>query len=291
MQKRNVVVIGANGQLGSDISAYFSSRCALIGLTHEQIEIANLDKTREVLKTLHPDVVINTAAYHNVPKCEEDPLRSFEINGLGALNLAKLSVEQNFKLVHYSTDYVFDGAKGRPYVESDCPNPLNVYALTKLDGEKLIQNYGERYFIIRIAGIYGLTPCRAKGGNFIDTMVKAAASRPLVKVVDDEVLTPTSTEEIARNTWALIQTEAYGLYHMTAQEAVSWYEFARVIFDELNFKTPLESCSASEFPSPVKRPMYSALENGNLKKLNLDLMSHWKPALIEYLKQYKTQRG
>jgi 6-phosphofructokinase 1 len=103
-------------------------------------------------------------------------------------------------------------------------------------------------------------------------MVKAAAARPLVKVVDDEILTPTSTQEIARNTWELIQTEAYNLYHMTAQEAVSWYAFARVIFDELNLKTPLESCSASEFPSPVKRPLFSALENGNLKKQNLDGM-------------------
>ncbi len=290
MQKLKVVVVGANGQLGSDISAYFSSRCELSGLTHEQIEITNLDNVRNVLSALTPDVVINTAAYHNVPKCEEDPLRSFEINGLGALNLARLSEELSFKLVHYSTDYVFDGAKGKPYLEDDCPNPLNVYALTKLDGEKLIQNYSERYFILRVAGIYGLTPCRAKGGNFIDTMVKASAARPLVKVVNDEVLTPTSTQEIARNTWELIQTDAYNLYHMTAQEAVSWYDFARVIFDELDLKTPLESCSASEFPSPVKRPLYSALENGNLKKQNLDLMSHWRTALSEYLQLYKKVR-
>ncbi len=290
MQKLKVIVIGANGQLGSDISAYFAERCALTGLTHEQIEITNIDNVRGVLSALNPDVVINTAAYHNVPKCEEDPLRSFEINGLGALNLAKLSAELKYKFVHYSTDYVFDGAKQQPYLESDCPNPLNVYALTKLDGEKLIQNYSTQYFIIRVAGIYGLTPCRAKGGNFIDTMVKAATARPLVKVVDDEILTPTSTQEIARNTWELIQTEAYNLYHMTAQEAVSWYEFARVIFDELNLKTPLESCSASEFPSPVKRPFYSALENGNLKKQNLDLMSHWKSALVDYLNQYKSHR-
>ena len=280
-----VAVIGANGQLGSDIVEYFSPKCEVTALTHEDIEITNLDNSREVLNTLQSDVVINTAAYHNVPKCEEDPIRSFEINGQGALNLAKLSEEQNFKLVHYSTDYVFDGIKKKPYVESDCPNPLNVYALTKLDGEKLIQNYCEQYFIIRVAGIYGKTPCRAKGGNFIDTMIKVAASRPLVKVVNDEILTPTSTKEIARNTYDLIQTDAFNLYHMTAQEAVSWYDFAKVIFKELKLNTPLEPCTVDDFPSPVKRPTYSALENENLKKINLDKMRHWKEALVHYLKK------
>jgi len=280
-----VAVIGANGQLGSDIVEYFSSKCEVTALNHQDIEITNFNNSREVLNTLQPDVVINTAAYHNVPMCEEDPVRSFEINGLGALNLAKLSADQNFKLVHYSTDYVFDGMKKKPYVESDCPNPLNVYALTKLDGEKLIQNYCDQYFIIRVAGIYGKTPCRAKGGNFIDTMIKVAGSRPLVKVVNDEILTPTSTEEIARNTYALIQTDAFNLYHMTAQEEVSWYDFAKVIFAELNLKTPLESCTVDDFPSPVKRPTYSALENENLKKINLDQMRHWKEALLYYLKK------
>lgn len=278
-----VAVIGANGQLGSDIVAHFSDKCDVVPFTHAQIEITDLDQNREVLSSIQPDVVINTAAYHNVPKCEQDPTRSFEVNGLGALNLAKLSADQNFKLVHYSTDYVFDGAKQKPYTESDCPNPLNVYALTKLDGEKLIQNYCERFFIIRVGGIYGKTPCRAKGGNFIDTMVKAAASRPVVKVVRDEILTPTSTKEIARNTFELIQTDAFNLYHMTAQEAVSWYEFAKVIFEELNLRTPLESCTVDDFPSPVKRPTYSALENARLKHIALDHMSHWKDALIQYL--------
>lgn len=280
-----VAVIGANGQLGSDIVAHFSNKCEVISLNHAQIEITNLDQSRKILNTIQPDVVINTAAYHNVPKCEEDPARSFEINGVGALNLAKLSADQDFKWVHYSTDYVFDGTKKKPYIESDCPNPLNVYALTKLDGENLIQNYCERFFIIRVAGIYGKTPCRAKGGNFIDTMIKAAASRPLVKVVQDEILTPTATTEIARNTFELIRTDAYDLYHMTSQEAVSWYEFARVIFKELSLKTPLDSCSVKDFPSPVKRPTYSALENANLKQINLDRMSHWKDALIHYLRQ------
>jgi dTDP-4-dehydrorhamnose reductase len=279
-----VAVIGANGQLGADIVEYFSQKCEVVPLTHQDIEITDIDQSRRVFEELKPDVVINTAAYHNVPKCQEEPLRSFQINAQGALNLAKLSTERHFKLAHYSTDYVFDGQKKSPYWESDCPNPLNIYALTKLDGEKLIQNYSEKYFIIRVAGIYGKTPCRAKGGNFIDTMVKLDADRPLIHVVDDEILTPTSTMEIARNTYDLLLTEAYDLYHMTAQEAVSWYRFAKVIFEELNLKTPLKPCTVADFPSPVKRPAYSALENGNLQKINLDQMNHWKEALVYYLR-------
>jgi len=278
-----VAVIGANGQLGSDIVEYFKDKSEVVALTHADIEIAAMDSAREVLTNLKPDVVINTAAFHNVPKCEEDPPASFKINGLGALNLAKLSEDLHFKLAHYSTDYVFDGAKQQPYVESDCPNPLNVYALTKLDGEHFIKAYSEAHFILRVSGIYGKTPCRAKGGNFIDTMRKAAANRPLVKVVRDEVLTPTSTAEIARNTWELIQTDAYGLYHMTAEGQCSWYEFAQVIFNKLNLQTPLESCTVDEFPSPVKRPFYSVLENAELKTIGLNRMAHWKEALETYL--------
>ena len=280
-----VAVIGANGQLGSDIVEYFSDKCTVTSLNHSDIEITDFENSKEVLTGFNPDIVINTAAYHVVPKCEEEPLQAFAINGNGPLNLAKLSETLGFKLAHFSTDYVFDGAKGKPYVETDCPNPLNVYAQTKLDGENLIRNYCDTHFVIRVAGIYGKTPCRAKGGNFIDTMRKAAASRQIVKVVNDEVLTPTPTTEIARNTYELLQTDAYGLYHMTSQQEVSWYEFAKVIFRELGLTTPLESCTVDDFPSPVKRPTYSALENNNLKKINLDLMSHWEKALINYLKQ------
>jgi len=224
-----VAVIGANGQLGSDIVARFSDKCELVPLNHSEIEISDLDASRATLLALKPDVLINTAAYHNVPRCEEDPQKSFEINGLGALNLAKLSEEQDFKLVHFSTDYVFDGLKMQPYLESDPVNPLNVYAITKQAGENFVRNYCDKHFIIRVAGIYGKTPCRAKGGNFIDTMVRLAGSKPKVTVVNDEILTPTSTEEIAHNTFELIQTDAYDLYHMTAQDAVSWYEFHHLL--------------------------------------------------------------
>lgn len=283
---KKIVVIGANGQLGSELVSYFSSQgIEAAALTHEDIEISDLDKSREVLSALKADAVVNTAAYHNVPVCEANPDISFKVNAIGALNLAKLSNDLNYKLVHYSTDYVFDGQKRQPYVESDRPNPLNVYALTKLDGETLIRNNCNNYFILRISGIYGKTACRAKGGNFINTMQKAARERDVVKVVRDEILTPTSVAEIAENTFSLMQTDAYDLYHMTCSGQCSWYEFAKVIFRELKFSTPLESCLVSDFPMTVKRPTYSVLENENLKKINMDTMAHWEEALVKFLRE------
>ena len=228
--------------------------------------------------------MINTAAYHNVPKCESNPLLAFKINGLGSLNLAKLSSEIGFKLVHFSTDYVFDGQKNKPYLEEDKPNPLNIYAATKLSGENFIQNYCEKYFVIRISGIYGKVPCRAKGDNFVSNMIKFSKEKPEVRVVDDEVLTPTPTYHIALNIIELMETENFGLYHMTCEGECSWYEFAKTIFETINIKTPLYNASVKDFPSNVKRPFYSVLENSKLKEIKLNRMPHWQNGLREFLK-------
>lgn len=278
-----VAVIGANGQLGSDVCRQFSSGNEVVGLVHGDIEITDIDGVDQVLTDLSPDVVINTAAFHRVPECEEKPEEAFNVNSLGALNLAKVCGKLDSTLVQYSTDYVFDGAKQKPYLEEDAPNPLNVYAATKLAGEHFAASYCDRHFVIRVSGIYGSVPCRAKGGNFITTMTRAAAERPVVKVVNDEVLTPTPTSEIASNTLALVETGSYGLYHMTAEGSCSWYEFARVIFDTLQLKTPLESCSVADFPQGVKRPFYSVLENFRLKQLEICTMSHWRDSLVNFL--------
>jgi dTDP-4-dehydrorhamnose reductase len=283
---KKIAIIGANGQLGTELVNQFTLQgLDVVGLTHEDVEISDIDQLKKVLSSVKADIVVNTSAYHNVPLCEENPDISFKVNGIGALNLAKLSNDLHYKLVHYSTDYVFDGKKGEPYIETDQPNPLNIYALTKLDGETLIRNYCDNYFILRISGIYGKTVCRAKGGNFINTMQKAARERDVVKVVRDEILTPTSVEEIAKSTYSLMQTDAYDLYHMTCNGQCSWYEFAEVIFRELKLATPLKSCLVSDFPMTVKRPTYSVLENSNLKKINLDNMLHWEEALLKFLSE------
>jgi dTDP-4-dehydrorhamnose reductase len=278
-----IVIIGANGQLGSELCLHLEKKHQIIGLTHGDIEITNGDHVKTLLTGLHPDIIINTAAYHNLPDCEKNPDISFQVNAIGALNLAKTASDLGSVLVHYSTDYVFDGEKKEPYLETDLTNPLNIYAMTKLNGEILIKNYCSRSFIIRTSGLYGKTICRAKGTNFITTMEKAARERDVVKVVNDEILTPTPVFEIASNTASLIETEGFGIYHMTCEGQCSWFEFAGVIFKELKLKTPLISCTSKEFPSEIKRPSYSVLENYKLKSVNLNHMSHWKDALIKYL--------
>lgn len=281
-----IAIIGANGQLGSDLVQASNNKDQIIPLEHCDLDIADIDRVRATMNEIRPDVVINTAAFHNVPLCEKEPMKSFEVNGLGPFNLARISNDLSYILVHYSTDYVFDGLKHAPYNEDDRENPMNLYSITKLAGEHLVKSYCNKYYIIRISGIYGKVPCRAKGGNFITTMVKMSKEKPVVRVVDDEILTPTPTEEIARNSFPLIKTGAFGLYHMSCEGECSWYQFAKIIFKTLKLKTPLEPCSVKEYSSPVKRPHYSVLENQNLKKINLNLMGHWEKSLLTFLKDF-----
>jgi len=281
-----VAIIGANGQLGCDLNQSFSSAgYEVIPFNHDKLEITNLELTKEVLEAAGPQIVINTAAMHNVDACEANPLRAFEVNGLGARNLATIANEQGFTLVHISTDYVFDGQKKTPYLETDSSIPLNVYGNTKLCGENFVRTIAEKHFILRVSGLYGNNPCRAKGGNnFVKTMLKLAKERDEVRVVDDEVLTPTFTEDIARQATVLSRTQEYGLYHCTAQGCCSWYEFAAKIFELTGIKVRLSIARPNEFPAKVPRPKYSVLENQGLKRLNLDLMPHWEDALAKYLR-------
>jgi dTDP-4-dehydrorhamnose reductase len=285
-----LAVIGANGQLGTDLQGVLSADHEVIGLNHSDIEIANIDSVGRVLSSIKPHIVLNTAAYHIVPEAEKFPDKAFHINGTGTLNLAKVCQQLGVRLVHFSTDYVFDGKKQKPYTEDDCPNPLNVYANTKLSGEYFALNYSDKSYVIRVSGIYGKVPCRAKGGNFITTMLKLAKEKPEVRVVNDEVLTPTPTYEIAKNTAALIKTDAFGLYHMSCEGECSWYEFARVIWETLQLETPLYPASVKDFPLLVKRPFYSVLENQNLNKLGINQMPQWKDTLKEFLKNFNPEK-
>jgi dTDP-4-dehydrorhamnose reductase len=280
-----LVVIGANGQLGTDLLEVLSKEHDVVGLTHADIEITEIDSVKNTLSAIKPAIVLNTAAYHIVPEAENFPAKAFQINGIGAMNLAKVCQDLDTRLVHYSTDYVFDGKKQKPYTEDDRPNPLSVYANTKLSGEYFALNYCDQSYVIRVSGIYGKIPCRAKGGNFITTMIKLANEKSEVRVVNDEILTPTPTYYIAKNTASLIGTDAFGLYHMSCEGEVSWYEFAKVIWETLRLKTPLYPASVRDFPLVVKRPFYSVLENKNLSKLGINHMPGWNEALVEFLEK------
>lgn len=282
-----IAVIGANGQLGSDIMAIHKKKGhEVIGLNHDKIDITNFDLCRKFLSELLPDHVINTAAMHQVEECEQEPMRAFQTNSLGPRNLAILANELSFALTHISTDYVFNGLKRSPYVESDSPAPLNVYGNTKLSGEMFVSSVAKRYFVVRVSGLYGRSPCRGKGGlNFVNLMLKLSKERDEVRVVDDEVLTPTHTADIAEQLEKLVTTDNYGLYHMTSQGSCSWYQFTRIIFDFCNIKTKLSTAGPGEFPVKVPRPKYSVLKNQALKALGQDIMPHWSNGLERYLKQ------
>ena len=281
-----ITVIGANGQLGTDVAeAYRKVGEESTDLTHSEIDISSLESTRSALSGTRPEVIVNTAAMHHVENCEMEPLRAYNVNAIGSRNLAIVARELDAKLVHISTDYVFNGAKREPYIEEDRPAPLNVYGNTKLAGEAFLQEVGEKYFILRTSALYGRHPCRAKGGrNFVELMLKLARERDVLRVVNDEVVSPTSTAELAKQIVVLSRTNHYGLYHATAEGSCSWYEFAKTILELENVKTTLSVASPEEFPSKVPRPKYSVLENRALKALGLNSFHSWQEGLQCYLR-------
>ena len=268
--------------MGSDIVKALHSE-DVIPLTHADIEIAEEASVRSIIKAYRPDVVINTAAYHKVADCEKNDFASFKINSIGAKNLAITCKENKAILVHISTDYVFDGEKKQPYIESDSPRPLNVYGISKLAGEYYIKYLCPEHFIIRTSGLYGSAKCRAKNGNFIDLMLRLAKERDEVEVVNDEILTPTYTLDLARKIRDIIQTDYFGLYHITNNGSCSWYEFAKKIFEFSNLKVNVKAVSTERFPSEVKRPGYSVLKNYALEKVGMDDMRKWDAALKAFL--------
>lgn len=280
-----VAVIGANGQLGSDVAAEFGKNGdVVVPLTHAEIELANLDSVSNCLGKLQPELIVNTAAMHHVEKCEQDPASAFAVNGMGSRNLALVARELGAVLMHVSTDYVFDGKKGSPYEEHDSPRPLSVYGNTKLAGEYFVRAATEKHFVLRTSALYGKKPCRAKGGlNFIELMLKLARERGEVKVVDNEFVTPTATDELARQIVALSRSDAYGLYHATAEGSCSWHQFAGKIFELTGTQVTLKAAGPNEFPAKVARPMYSVLENRGLKALGLNQFGTWQAGLARYL--------
>jgi dTDP-4-dehydrorhamnose reductase len=282
-----VAVLGANGQLGRDVaSAFVAEGNTVAALTHEQIEVASLESVQAVLESVCPDLVINTAAFHHVEKCEADPALAFAVNGAGARNVAQITERLQVPLIHMSTDYVFDGVKGSPYTEEDQAHPLNVYGNTKLSGEHFVRSTNPRHFVVRVSAIYGVNPCRAKGGlNFVELMLKLSREREELRVVDDEFITPTPTAQIAQQLLELSRTQDYGLYHATAEGSCSWFEFAAAIFEQTGTRVRLDRARPGEFPAKVPRPKYSVLENQELKRRSLNVFTPWQEGLSRYLAQ------
>ncbi|MBP9185524.1 MAG: dTDP-4-dehydrorhamnose reductase [Bacteroidia bacterium] len=284
---KKAIILGAQGQLGSDITNFFTSQnIETITPARADLDIKNLMQVKGFLAQHRPDVIINTAAYHNVDLCEENPKEALNINATAPAFIARMCNYLKIKFVHFSTDYVFDGEKNSPYNELDKPNPLNVYGQTKYAGENAILAENQAALILRVSALYGVNPCRAKNGlNFIQLMLKLANERPSLNVVGDEFVSPTATADIAKLLPALIKNELSGIVHLTSEGSCSWHEFASTIFQLTNTKVEVNKVDSSFFPSKTPRPKYSVLENASLKNRGIASLPHWKDALQNYLKQ------
>ncbi|MFW6129232.1 MAG: dTDP-4-dehydrorhamnose reductase [Candidatus Aminicenantaceae bacterium] len=277
-----IAIIGADGQLGSDLMNILAEE-DILPLYYPDFDITQKKRTRDILNRMNIEVLINTAAYHRVDECEDDPERSFLVNSIAVRDLSVICKEKDIILVHFSTDYVFDGKKKNPYTEKDTPNPLSVYATSKLAGEYFIKSHLEKYYIIRTCGLFGEAGCYEKGYNFVDRIIHLEESGEKLKIVNDQFVTPTHTKELAEKIYELIKTNQFGLYHLTNEGQCSWYEFACCIFKLLNKEADIIPLSSDNFFTKAKRPLYSVLENKHAKDIGLKPFSHWKDALYNYM--------
>ncbi|MCQ9206665.1 MAG: dTDP-4-dehydrorhamnose reductase [Omnitrophica bacterium] len=284
-----VAVIGANGQLGTDICQVFrENNHTVVELNHDRLEVKDIDQVSTLLKDIKPEVVINTAAAHHLEKCELNPEQAFLINSIGARNVALVAKEVNSTLIWISTDYVFNGKKRSPYIEKTPVSPLNTYGISKVAGEFCIKESCRKYFIVRTSGLYGLAPCRAKGENFVVKMLRLAKEKKEISIVNNEILTPTWTYSLAKQILHFCKCSSipYGIVHSTDEGECSWFEFAKEIFRNASIKIKLIPVKTTSFSSAVHRPNYSVLENKILKKHKKNIMQHWKKSIANYLKLY-----
>ncbi len=277
-----VAIIGATGQLGTDLVKAFSDH-EVIPLKHSDIEVTSRESC-EVLREHAPDVVINTAAYHKTDECEVYPEKAFLVNAAGAKNVAEVCSEIGATPIYISTDYVFDGTKSESYTEKDTPNPINTYGISKLAGE-FYTKLAEKYYIIRVASLFGVAGASGKGGNFVETMIKKAKNGEEIKVVDDMVMSPTYTRDAAEMIKNIVEKKLpYGIYHVTNSGYCSWYEFARAIFDFTKLNAELSPIKTASLNLRARRPLFSALTSVKLGEYSLE-MRDWKPALQDYLRE------
>jgi len=280
-----ILVTGANGQLGTDLCKVLQ-HFELIPLTHSDIEISDMNSVKQVFTKHKPDIIINTAAYVRVDDCETEQDKAFLINALGARNVAVAAQELGAKLVYISTDYVFGGEsqpQDIPYTEFDTPIPLSIYGKSKLAGESFVRHLCPRHFIIRTSGLFGIAGASGKGGNFVETMLKLAKEREELKVVNDQVFSPTYTKDLAKKIAQLITTEYYGIFHITDRGYCSWYEFAKEILKLADLKIRLIPITSDEYPQKARRPRFSVLDNYHLRLLGMDDMRTWQEALKDYM--------
>jgi dTDP-4-dehydrorhamnose reductase len=280
-----VIIIGAGGQLGSDLGRVLVNT-SVLPLAHKHVDIVDRPTVRRLVRETRPDVVINTAAFHPAEACEEQPDKAFDVNTLAVHHLARVCADQGCSLVHLSTAEVFDGDHSEPYLENASPNPVNVLGASKLAGEMLVRQACPKHFIIRTSGLYGVAGAGGKGGNFVEFMIRFAHLSKPIRVGHEQILAPTYTKDLAACIRELIQTNAYGLYHVTNSGQCSWHEFAECIFYLLNIRANLTPTSVSAgATAKVRRPSYSVLAHHSLARAGLSVLRPWHQALAEYLRE------
>ncbi len=277
---KKIIVTGANGQLGRAVNLQYadSTEYELINTDVEELDITSIDKVMEFVRDVRPYAVINCAAYTAVDACEKEEDLAFRINALGARNLSIAAGETGAKLMHVSTDYVFDGNGSRPYRETDPTGPQGAYGRTKLAGENFVREFCSRHYIVRTAWLYG------DGKNFVKTMLRLSETNDKVRVVMDQVGSPTSAGELAKAIAYLLPTENYGLFHGTCEGDCSWAEFTKEIFRLAGKSTVVEAITSEEYGAAAKRPAYSILENYMLKMTTDFMFADWHDAIAEYIR-------
>ena len=281
-----ILITGANGLLGHELSSILKGH-TLILLSHSQLDISDPESVNKQIDSSSPDIIINSAAYTQVDACETNYDLAFKSNAIGPKNLAIKCKQLGIPLIHISTDYVFEGneKKNSPLVENDKLGPKTVYGKTKLEGEKMVQENCQKYFILRTAWLYG------EGKNFVKTMLSLSKKNKELKVVNDQIGSPTYAKDLAKAIKEIIEkkSDKYGIYHVTNKGEVSWYEFAKKIFEIKNIEIKVNPCTSEEFPRPAPRPHYSVLSNQKWIDAGFTPMRDYEEALNEYLDSLKDE--
>ena len=268
---RKAVVFGAAGQLGGElVRALRARQYSVAGFGRAQVDITDAVAVEKILAQAEADVVFNAAAYNQVDVAEREPRAALEVNGLAVRNLAFACRQIDAQLVQFSTDYVFDGRAGRPYGEEDPTHPLSAYAVSKLAGELYAQAYLDRALIVRTSGVFGPGGLTRARGNFVELMLRLAGSGQPVRVVEDHIASPTYAPWLAARTVDLVDRGLLGVFHVGGGAAISWFDFARMIFEIARLAPPLQPTNEREFRTAARRPRYSALSNAKMERAGLE---------------------
>ena len=276
-----VLLIGGSGQLGSEIRRRWKD-CEISSPSHGELEITDSVAFTRAFDSFSPNVVINCAAFHNVDRCEDEPLRAFEVNAVAVDAMAAECARRNTTFVTFSTDYVFSGETSAPYDEDAAPQPISAYGTSKFAGELLVRRRNSDALIVRTCGVYGLRPSATKGYTFVDRIIAQAKAGEAIRVVDDVVASPTYAGHLAEALKALVERRRSGLYHLVNRGAVSWYQFAKQALASAGIDHPIEGVPQSTWFTKAARPRYSALTSNRIASLGIELPD-WRAGIEAYL--------